>query len=53
MSKRKLLELVEENYVSGWDDPRLPAISGMRRRGYTANAIRNLCSQVGCTKFEV
>ena len=52
MSKRKLLELVEENYVSGWDDPRLPTISGMRRRGYTANAIRNLCSQVGCTKFE-
>ena len=52
MSKRKLLELVEENYVSGWDDPRLPTISGMRRRGYTANAIRNLCNQVGCTKFE-
>ncbi len=52
MSKRKLLELVKENYVSGWDDPRLPTISGMRRRGYTANAIRNLCSQVGCTKYE-
>ena len=52
MSKRKLLELVEENYVTGWDDPRLPTLSGMRRRGFTPTAIRNLCTQVGCTKFE-
>ena len=52
MSKRKLLQLVEENYVTGWDDPRLPTLSGMRRRGFTPTAIRNLCTQVGCTKFE-
>ena len=52
MSKRKLLQLVEENYVNGWDDPRLPTLSGMRRRGFTPTAIRNLCTQVGCTKFE-
>jgi glutaminyl-tRNA synthetase len=52
MSKRKLLKLVEDNYVSGWDDPRLPTISGMRRRGFSAAAIRNLCHQVGCTKYE-
>ncbi len=52
MSKRKLLQLVQENHVNGWDDPRLPTISGMRRRGFTPTAIRNLCTQVGCTKFE-
>ncbi|MAW40691.1 MAG: glutamine--tRNA ligase [Kiritimatiellaceae bacterium] len=52
MSKRKLLQLVEENHVTGWDYPRLPTLSGMRRRGFTPTAIRNLCTQVGCTKFE-
>lgn len=50
MSKRKLHELVEGGYVSGWDDPRLPTLSGMRRRGYTANAIRDFCSRIGVTK---
>jgi glutaminyl-tRNA synthetase len=52
MSKRKLLQLVNENYVSGWDDPRMPTISGMRRRGYTAKAIRNFCDAVGIAKRE-
>lgn len=52
MSKRKLLQLVEENLVDGWDDPRMPTISGMRRRGYPAEAIRNLCHTVGITKFQ-
>ena len=51
MSKRKLLELVKGGLVSGWDDPRMPTISGMRRRGYTAAAIRNFCEKVGVTKF--
>ena len=51
MSKRKLLELVEQGVVDGWSDPRLPTISGMRRRGFTAAAIRNLCEKVGVTKF--
>ena len=50
MSKRKLLQLVEENHVSGWDDPRMPTISGMRRRGYTPTAIRNFCETIGVTK---
>ena len=52
MSKRKLLELVKEKLVNGWDDPRMPTICGMRRRGFTAEAIRKLCGLVGCTKFE-
>jgi len=52
MSKRKLLELVEGGYVSGWDDPRLPTIRGMRRRGYPAEAIRLFCEKVGITKYE-
>jgi glutaminyl-tRNA synthetase len=52
MSKRKLLQLVKENYVSGWDDPRMPTICGMRRRGIPASAIRKLCKTVGITKFE-
>ena len=50
MSKRKLNELVEQGYVDGWDDPRLPTLSGMRRRGYTADAIRDFCSRIGVTK---
>ena len=52
MSKRKLLQLVKENYVSGWDDPRMPTISGLRRRGVPAAAIRNFCRTVGVTKFD-
>jgi len=51
MSKRKLLELVREGHVSGWDDPRLPTISGLRRRGYPPAAIRAFCQRVGITKF--
>ena len=47
MSKRKLLQLVNENHVRGWDDPRMPTISGMRRRGYTPEAIRNFCERIG------
>lgn len=50
MSKRKLLQLVEEGHVSGWDDPRMPTISGMRRRGYTPTAIRNFAEKVGIAK---
>lgn len=50
MSKRKLLELVEEGLVNGWDDPRLPTISGLRRRGYTPEAIRNFSDRVGVAK---
>ena len=49
-SKRKLRQLVEEGYVSGWDDPRMPTISGLRRRGYTPAALRNFCSEVGVAK---
>ncbi|MCF6148215.1 MAG: glutamine--tRNA ligase/YqeY domain fusion protein [Candidatus Kuenenia sp.] len=52
MSKRKLLELVEEKKVNGWDDPRMPTISGMRRRGYTPEAIRNFCERIGVAKRE-
>jgi len=52
MSKRKLLKLVEENIVSDWDDPRMPTISGLRRRGYTPNSIRNFIEKVGVTKRE-
>jgi glutaminyl-tRNA synthetase len=52
MSKRKLLELVEGRYVSGWDDPRMPTISGMRRRGYTPESIRSFCDRVGVAKKE-
>ena len=50
MSKRKLKQLVDEEHVSGWDDPRMPTISGMRRRGYTAVAIRNFMAEVGVAK---
>ena len=52
MSKRKLLELVKEGYVSGWDDPRMPTICGLRRRGYTPEAIRNFAERVGVAKRE-
>jgi len=51
MSKRKLLQLVKEHYVSGWDDPRMPTICGLRRRGVPASAIRNFCATIGVTKF--
>jgi glutaminyl-tRNA synthetase len=50
MSKRKLLELVEGRYVAGWDDPRMPTVSGLRRRGYTPESIRNFCERVGVSK---
>lgn len=50
MSKRKLLQLVNEGHVSGWDDPRMPTISGVRRRGYTAHAIREFCDRIGIAK---
>ncbi|OUS02373.1 glutamine--tRNA ligase [Flavobacteriales bacterium 33_180_T64] len=52
MSKRKLLKLVEEGIVSGWDDPRMPTISGLRRRGYTPNSIRHFIERVGVAKRE-
>lgn len=51
MSKRKLLQLVEEGLVTGWDDPRMPTIAGFRRRGYTPQAIRAFCKRIGVTKF--
>ena len=51
MSKRKLQQLVAEKVVEGWDDPRMPTLAGMRRRGYTPAAIRNFCEEIGCTKF--
>ncbi|RKY75772.1 glutamine--tRNA ligase, partial [candidate division KSB1 bacterium] len=50
LSKRKLLELVEGGYVTGWDDPRMPTISGLRRRGYTPESIRNFCERIGVAK---
>ena len=52
MSKRRLLDLVEEGHVSGWDDPRMPTIVGMRRRGYTPDAIRAFCDRIGVAKRE-
>lgn len=50
MSKRRLIQLVEEGHVSGWDDPRMPTISGMRRRGYSPASIRNFCERIGVAK---
>jgi glutaminyl-tRNA synthetase len=50
LSKRKLLRLVKESHVSGWDDPRMPTLSGLRRRGYTASSIRDFCRQIGISK---
>ena len=52
MSKRKLLQLVQEGHVQSWDDPRMPTISGMRRRGYTAESIRDFCDRIGVAKRE-
>ena len=52
MSKRKLLQLVNEKHVSGWDDPRMPTVSGLRRRGYTPESIRNFCDLVGIARRE-
>ena len=52
MSKRKLLQLVEEGHVAGWDDPRMPTIAGYRRRGFTASSIRSFCQDVGVTKYK-
>ncbi|MDD5194172.1 MAG: glutamine--tRNA ligase/YqeY domain fusion protein [Candidatus Omnitrophica bacterium] len=51
LSKRKLLELVQSKLVSGWDDPRMPTIAGLRRRGFPAQAIRNFCDEIGVAKF--
>jgi glutaminyl-tRNA synthetase len=52
LSKRKLIQLVNEKYVSGWDDPRMPTISGLRRRGYTPDSIRNFCERIGVARRE-
>ncbi len=52
MSKRKLLALVEQKLVAGWDDPRMPTIAGIRRRGYTPEAIRDFCARIGVAKKE-
>lgn len=52
MSKRKLKRLVDEGFVSGWDDPRMPTISGLRRRGYTPESIREFCERIGVTKHD-
>jgi glutaminyl-tRNA synthetase len=50
LSKRKLIQLVEEGHVDGWDDPRMPTICGLRRRGYPPEAIRNFCDRIGVAK---
>jgi len=50
LSKRRLIELVEKKYVNGWDDPRMPTVAGMRRRGYTPEAIRKFCAEIGVAK---
>ncbi|MDC8830962.1 glutamine--tRNA ligase [Alteromonas gilva] len=52
LSKRRLIQLVEEQHVAGWDDPRMPTIAGLRRRGYTAGAVREFCQRIGVTKMD-
>ena len=52
MSKRKLLQLVQQGHVTGWDDPRMPTITGLRRRGYTPESIRDFCARIGVAKKE-
>jgi glutaminyl-tRNA synthetase len=52
LSKRKLIQLVDEGFVTGWDDPRMPTISGMRRRGYTPSSVRKFCDRIGVAKRE-
>jgi glutaminyl-tRNA synthetase len=52
LSKRKLIQLVEENHVTGWDDPRMPTIAGIRRRGYTSASVREFCARIGVTKVD-
>src|SRR5205085_5400587 len=51
LSKRRLIQLVQEGHVRGWDDPRMPTICGLRRRGYTPESIRNFCERIGVSKF--
>jgi glutaminyl-tRNA synthetase len=51
LSKRRLIQLVQEHYVKGWDDPRMPTICGIRRRGYTSEAVRKFCERIGVSKF--
>ena len=52
LSKRRLIQLVEENHVNGWDDPRMPTIAGLRRRGYTPASVREFCKRIGVTKMD-
>src|SRR2546426_3565798 len=52
LSKRRLIQLVQEGHVKGWDDPRMPTISGLRRRGYTPESIRNFCERIGVSKYD-
>lgn len=52
LSKRKLIQLVTENYVNGWDDPRMPTIAGLKRRGYTPGSVREFCERIGVTKMD-
>ena len=52
LSKRRLIQLVDENFVSGWDDPRMPTVAGLRRRGYTAASVREFCKRIGVTKMD-
>lgn len=52
ISKRKLIKLVKEGHVKGWDDPRMPTIRGLRRRGYTPEAINDFCDRIGITRNE-
>ncbi|MDO6565962.1 glutamine--tRNA ligase [Alteromonas sp. 1_MG-2023] len=52
LSKRRLIQLVEESHVSGWDDPRMPTVAGLRRRGYTAGSVREFCKRIGVTKMD-